>query len=96
MNWVAYDTVELNDGQLYSRVAAERSFYGEFFRDLVGRADAVVTSTPEMSALVERYTLEGRRLTEGTYSRAAVAGAWEAVLASPGATGAHPTPCSGN
>lgn len=141
VNWVAYNTVELKDGQLYSRVASaryrviqpmaglvqrghvatlvqfdiddvpdqvmtkfdadvvvfsklitpnrdhfgklaatsrtvidrlrstgrrvvadlndnyfEHPFYGEFFRDLVGRVDAVVTSTPEMSALVARYT----------------------------------------
>jgi glycosyltransferase involved in cell wall biosynthesis len=141
VNWVAYNTVELKDGELYSRVASARyrviqpmaglaqrghkatlvqfdmddapdkvmasfdaevivfsklitpdrdqfgklaattrtlidrlhesgrrvvadlndnyfkhPFYGEFFRDLVGRVDAVVTSTPEMSAVVARYT----------------------------------------
>lgn len=34
----------------------EHPFYGAFFRDFVGRVDAVVTSTPEMSALVAQFT----------------------------------------
>lgn len=34
----------------------EHPIYSGFFRDLVGRVDAVVTSTPEMSALVTQFT----------------------------------------
>jgi hypothetical protein len=41
---------DLNDNHF------EHRLYGEFFRDLVGRVDAIVTSTPEMSALVARFT----------------------------------------
>jgi glycosyltransferase involved in cell wall biosynthesis len=44
----------------------------------------------------QQRALEGQRLVEATYSPTVVAGAWEAVLASPGAAGAQPTPCSGN
>lgn len=45
--WVVAD---LNDNYF------EHPFYGAFFRDFVGRVDAVVTSTPEMSALVAQFT----------------------------------------
>ena len=34
----------------------EHPYYGAFFRDFAGRVDAVVTSTPEMSALVAQFT----------------------------------------
>lgn len=34
----------------------EHPFYGAFFREFVSRVDAVVTSTPEMSALVAQFT----------------------------------------
>ena len=87
VNWVAYNTVELKDGQMYPRVASARYRVKTMREGLKWALDH-----PDEA---QHRALDGQGLVEATYSPAVVAGAWEAVLAPPSAAGEHPTPCSG-